>query len=143
LAPVDSRMVHIIGVNQETVVELRRTAAGFDYVMDRNGDGTVPLALARLPKLKCYFVDESHADLANNPRVIQAVIDFVSRGYTSVLPQRWRSTPGLVRCIDDAQLRLEGTGKIDWRRLTPAHREAVFAELDTGRLLPAARHPVA
>jgi hypothetical protein len=49
----------------------------------------------------------------------------------------------VVRCIDDAQLRTEGAVKIDWRRLTPVQREAVFAELDTGRLLPAARHPVA
>ncbi len=143
LAPVDSRMVHIIGVNQETVVGLRRTAGGFEYAMDRNGDGTVPLALARLPKLKCYFVDESHADLANNSRVIQAVIDIVRRGRTAHLPERWRARAGVVRRIDDAQLRLEGTEKIDWRRLTPAQREAVFAALDSGRLLPAARHPVA
>jgi len=143
LAPVDSRMVQIVGVNQETVVGLRRTAAGFEYVMDRNGDGTVPLSLARLPKLKCYFVDESHADLANNARVIQAIIDLVRRGRTSGLPQRWRAKPGVVRCIDDAQLSMEGAGKIDWRRLTPAQREAVFAELDSGRLLPAASHPLA
>ena len=143
LAPVDSRMIHIVGVNQETVIGLRRTPAGFEYAMDRNGDGTVPLALARLPKLKCYFVDESHADLANNPRVIQAVIDIVRRGRTAHLPERWRAKPGVVRRIDDAQLRLEGTGKIDWRRLTPAQREAVFAELDSGRLLPTAPHPVA
>jgi pimeloyl-ACP methyl ester carboxylesterase len=143
LAPVDSRMVHIVGVNQETVVGLRRTAAGFEYVMDRNGDGTVPLSLARLPKLKCYFVDEAHADLANNARVIQAVLDLVRRGRTSGLPQRWRAKPGAVRRIDDAQLSMEGAGKIDWRRLTPAQREAVFAELDSGRLLPAASHPLA
>jgi len=142
-APVDSRMVHIVGVNQETVVGLRRTAAGFEYAMDRNGDGTVPLSMARLPKLKCYFVDESHADLANNPRVIQAIIDLVRRGRTGTLPQRWRAKTGAVRRIDDAQLRAEGAEKIDWRRLTPAQREAVFAQLDSGRLLPAARHPVA
>jgi pimeloyl-ACP methyl ester carboxylesterase len=143
LAPADERMVHIVGVNQETVVSLRRTAAGFEYAMDRNGDGTVPLALARLPKLKCYFVDESHADLANNSRVIQAIIHIVRRGHTSDLPQRWRAKPGMVRRIDDAMLRLEGNDKIDWRRLTSAQREAVFAELDSGRLLPAAQHPVA
>ena len=142
-AAVDSRMIHIVGVNQDTVVGLRRTAAGFEYVMNRNGDGTVPLALARLPKLRCYFVDESHADLANNPRVIQAIIDLVRRGRTSHLPERWRAKPGVVQRIDDAQLRLEGAEKIDWRRLTPAQREAVFAALDSGRLLPAARHPVA
>jgi pimeloyl-ACP methyl ester carboxylesterase len=143
LAPVDLRMVHIVGVNQETVVGLRRTAAGFEYLMDKNGDGTVPLSLARLPKLKCYFVDESHADLANNARVIQAVIDLIRRGRTSGLPERWRAKPGVVRRIDDAQLSMQGAGKIDWRRLTPAQREAVFAELDSGRLLPAASHPLA
>ena len=143
LAAVDSRMVHIVGVNQETVIGLRRTATGFEYAMDRNGDGTVPLALARVPKLKCYFVDESHADLANNARVIQAIIDIVRSGRADGLPQRWRATSGVVRYIDDTQLRAEGNDKIDWRRLTPAQREAVFAALDSGRLLPAARHPVA
>ena len=44
-APVDSRMIHIVGVNQETVVGMRRTAAGFEYAMNRNGDGTVPLRI--------------------------------------------------------------------------------------------------
>jgi hypothetical protein len=143
LAPADPRMVHIVGVNQETVVGVRRTAAGFEYIMDRNGDGTVPVSLAKLPKLKCYFVDESHADLANNARVIQAVIDIARSGRTRGLPQRWRAIPGAARCVDDAQLRREGAEKIDWRRLTPGQREAVFAALDSGRLLPAARHPIA
>jgi pimeloyl-ACP methyl ester carboxylesterase len=142
-APVDSRMVHIVGVNQETVVGMRRKAAGFEYAMDRNGDGTVPLSLARLPKLECYFVDESHADLANNPRVIRAVIDLVRRGRTDELPRRWRARPGATRRITDTQLRAEGNEKIDWRRLTPTQREAVFAALDSGRLLPAAPHPLA
>jgi len=142
-APVDSRAVHIVGVNQETVVGVRRTAAGFEYAMDRNGDGTVPLFSARLPGLKCYFVDEAHADLANNPRVIQAVIDLVRRGSTTSLPHRWRAKPGLVATIDDAQLRRDGGQKIDWGRLTPAQREAVFASLDSGRLLPVASHPIA
>ncbi len=143
LAAVDPRMIQIVGVNQETVVGLRRTAAGFEYAMDRNGDGTVPLSMARLPKLKCYFVDEAHADLANNPRVIEAVQNLVRGGRTEALPDRWRARPGPVRRIDDAQLRMEGNVKIDWRRLTPAQRETVFAALDSGRLLPAARHPIA
>jgi pimeloyl-ACP methyl ester carboxylesterase len=142
-APVDARMIHIVGVNQETVVGVRRTAGGFEYAMNNSGDGTVPLSLARLPKLKCYFVEEAHADLANNSRVIRAIIDLVRRGRTSGLPQRWRARPGVVRRIDDAQLRTEGAAKIDWRRLTPAQREAVFAQLDSGRLLPAASHPLA
>jgi pimeloyl-ACP methyl ester carboxylesterase len=143
LAAADSRMIHIIGVNQETVVSLRRTAGGFRYAMNRNGDGTVPLALARLPNVKAYYVDESHANLANNSRVIQAILDLVRRGDTRALPRAWRAKPGVLRHIDDAGLRLEGGPKIDWRRLTPRQREAVFAELDSGRLLPEAAHPLA
>ncbi len=142
-APADSRMVHIVGVNQQTVVSLRRTAAGFEYAMNRNGDGTVPVSSARLPGLKCYYVDESHADLANNPRVIQAVIDLVRRGRSTALPKRWRATASVVVRTDDGELRKDGGQKIDWRRLTPAQREAVFASLDSGRLLPAASHPIA
>jgi pimeloyl-ACP methyl ester carboxylesterase len=132
LAPPDSRMVHIVGVNQETVVGMRRTAAGFEYAMTKNGDGTVPLALATLPKLKCYFVEELHGNLANNAQVIQAIIDLVRRGRTRRLPERWRVRRGPVRRIDDTLLRkTENGGKIDWRRLTSGEREAVLSDLDS------------
>jgi pimeloyl-ACP methyl ester carboxylesterase len=133
LAPADSRMVHIVGVNQETVVGMRRTAAGFEYVMTRNGDGTVPLPLATLPKLKSYFVDEQHGNLANNTQVIRAVLDLVRRGRTRQLPDRWRLRRAPVRRIDDAQLRTENGGKIVWERLTSAEREAAIGDLDGGR----------
>src|SRR5260221_86175 len=106
LAPADSRMVHIVGVDQETAIGMRRTAAGFEYDMTRNGDGTVPLALARLPKLKTYFVEELHGNLANNARVIPAIIDLVRRGRTRQLPGRWRARPGPVQRTDNTQLRL-------------------------------------
>ena len=135
LAPADSRMVHIVGVNQETVVGMRRAPAGFEYDMTSNGDGTVPLALATLPKLKTYFVDELHGNLPTNPHVIQAVIDLVRRGRTRRLSQRWRPRRGPVRRIDDAQLRMEAVEKIDWRSLTSAQREAALGELDGARLV--------
>jgi len=135
LAPADSRMVHIIGVDQETVIGLRRTAAGFEYDLSRNGDGTVPAALAALPRLKCYFVQELHGNLANNAQVIQAIIDLVRRGRTRRLPRRWRLRREPVRRIDDAQLRLESCEKIDWARLTSAEREAALGELDSARLV--------
>jgi pimeloyl-ACP methyl ester carboxylesterase len=135
LAPADSRMVHIVGVNQETVVGMRRAPAGFEYDMTSNGDGTVPLALATLPKLKTYFVDELHGNLPTNPQVIQAVIDLVRRGRTRRLSQRWRPRHGPVRRIDDAQLRMEAVEKIDWRSLTSAQREAALGELDGARLV--------
>jgi pimeloyl-ACP methyl ester carboxylesterase len=135
LAPPDSRMVHIIGVNQETVVGMRRTGGGFEYAMTNNGDGTVPLTMATLPKLKCYFVDELHGNLANNAQVIRAVIDLIRSGRTRQLPERWRVRRGRVRRIDDAQLRTENGGKIDWGSLTSAEREAALGELDSARVV--------
>ncbi len=135
LAPADSRMVHIVGVNQETVVGMRRAAAGFEYDMTRNGDGTVPLALAALPKLKTYFVDELHGNLPTNPQVIRAVIDLVRRGRTRRLSERWRPRRGPVRRTADAQLRMEAVEKINWRSLTSAQREAALGELDSARLV--------
>jgi pimeloyl-ACP methyl ester carboxylesterase len=135
LAPPDSRMLQILGVNRETVVGVRRTAAGFEYSMARSGDGTVPLALARLPKVDSYFVDELHGNLANNSQVIRAVVDLVGRGRTRHLPQRWRNKRGPVRRIDDAELRRENGGKIDWGSLSSAQREAALGELDSARLI--------
>lgn len=135
LAPPDSRMMQILGVNQETVVGVRRTAAGFEYSMARSGDGTVPLAMAMLPKLKSYFVEELHGNLANNPQVIRAVVDLVCRGRTHHLPQRWRNKRGPVRRIDDAGLRRENRRKIDWGSLSSAQREAALGELDSARLI--------
>ena len=135
LAPADSRMIHIVGVNQDTVVGVRRTAAGFEYSIARNGDGTVPVALAKLPNLKSYYVEELHSNLANNAQVIAAILDLLRRGRTGRLADRWRVKRGPVRRIDDAQLRMEGGDKIDWRRLTSAEREAALDELDSARLV--------
>ncbi len=135
LAPADPRMVHIIGVNQETVVGMRRGAAGFEYILSSDGDGTVPRAFATLPGLKCYFVEELHGNLPTNPRVIQAVIDLVHRGRTHRLHGRWRARRGPARHTDDSQLRMEGGGKIDWGSLTSAEREAALGELDSARLV--------
>ena len=47
-----TRMAQIVGVNRETVISVRRTAAGFEYGSNRNGDGTVPVSLAMLPALE-------------------------------------------------------------------------------------------
>jgi pimeloyl-ACP methyl ester carboxylesterase len=133
LPEADSRMIQIIGVNQETIVGLRRTAGGFEYAMNLNGDGTVPVASALLPVSTAYFVDELHGNLANNPVVIQAIIDLVRRGHTRELSRHWTGRRAPPRRIDDAQLRKGRLPKIDWRRLDPVQREAVLKELDSGR----------
>jgi len=130
LAAPDARMMHIVGVNRETVVAVRRTATGFEYSLSANGDGTVPVAMASLPRLKSYFIDESHGNLANNSRVISAILDLLRRGRTRELKRRFVPRRGRLTRIDDAGLRSFGGEKIDWRRLDSARREAALMELD-------------
>jgi hypothetical protein len=133
MAPPDERMVQIVGVNRETVVSVRRTPAGFEYGSSRNGDGTVPVALALLPGLKTYFAEESHGNLANNPRIVRAIIDLVRDGSTRALKRRYLPREDGLRLIDDAELSRTDGAKIDWRLLDSAQREAALADLDGER----------
>lgn len=134
MAAPDERMVQIVGVNRETVVSVRRTAAGFEYASSLNGDGTVPVNLAQLPGLETYFADEAHGNLANHSTVIDALTDLIRNGSTRALTQRFEPRDGPQSRVDDSQLRLMvDDGKIDWRCLDSARREAVLSDLDGGR----------
>jgi pimeloyl-ACP methyl ester carboxylesterase len=133
MASADDRMTHIVGVNRDTVVSVRRTTDGFEYGSSRNGDGTVPVQLAMLPALETYFADEAHGELPNNPRIIAAVVALL-RGHRGCgLARRFAPCREPLTRFDDAQLRAaEAAAKIDWRRLDSAQREAVLAELEGG-----------
>ncbi len=131
LAPPDQRMVQIAGVNQPTVVGVRRKANGFEYRLGWRGDGTVPLVMALLPKLPTYYVRELHARLPCNGAVIRGVIDIIRSGRAHTLPKRWRSRVELLPSTDDATLSKTGRGKIDWLDLDADGREAVMADLNS------------
>ncbi len=91
LAPGDTRFFLIAGIDQETVIGLRKDASGFAYELSRAGDGTVPLDFARLPGVPTFHVSEGHGSLPNNKQVAQSVLDILDRGDTSVLPQTTRA----------------------------------------------------
>jgi len=130
LAPPDARMQQVVGINRSTIVAVRRRAAGFEYEFACEGDGTVPTSSAALPRLRTFYVDEWHGNLANNPAVISAVIELIQRGRTRALPAR----PNVVRSkrilLDDAALRAADGPKVDWRRLSKAQRAAALANLN-------------
>lgn len=129
LAPADGRMAQIVGVNHKTIVGVHRKAAGFEYEFGLGGDGTVPLRLATLPGIKTFFVDERHANLANNAAVIRAIVGLIRRGRTSALTNRRPRWGSIVDRIDDAQLRADDGPKIDWWALDPLERAATLAKL--------------
>jgi pimeloyl-ACP methyl ester carboxylesterase len=130
MAAPDSRMVQIVGVNRQTVVSVRRTAAGFEYGSTPHGDGTVPLAMAQVPELETFYVEESHGNLASSPRIIDAIVDLIRSGTTRGLSARCAPKSVPEQRMDDVQLRAVDAAKIDWRRLDSAQREAVMADLD-------------
>lgn len=91
LAPGNDRFTLIAGINQKTVVGVRKDGNGFVFSTSFEGDGTVPLAFAQLEGVSTYFVEEEHGSLPNNTDVARAVIELIETSRTSVLPTTWTS----------------------------------------------------
>jgi hypothetical protein len=89
LAPGSDLFTLIAGINQETVVNVRREGNDFVYSTSMEGDGTVPLVFAQLEGVKTYFVEEEHGSLPNNADVSRAVIDLIETSRTTVLSTTW------------------------------------------------------
>ena len=89
----NDRFTLVAGINQETVVSVRREGDEFVYTTSVDGDGTVPLAFAQLDGVTTYLVEEQHGSLANNVDVARAVIDLVETvSRNNAFPTTW--TPG-------------------------------------------------
>ncbi len=95
----------IAGVNRDTVVGLGMEGGKFSYEISREGDGTVPLELARIDGTKTYFVEESHGSLPNNGKVRKAVVELLNTGETGVLDD-YREVPrsGFTRTVRDGDI---------------------------------------
>ncbi len=105
--PADERHFLIAGVNQATVTDLDLGAGGFVYTESADGDGTVPLDLARLEGAATWYAEEEHGSLPSNAIVTRAVIDILNTGTTAVLPREWDRTrcAPVLRRTTDAELR--------------------------------------
>jgi hypothetical protein len=86
--PLDpARTACILGCNHRTLSRLEIVAPGeFRYFETLAGDGRVPHALAGLPGVPAYFVEEDHGNLATNALVLKAVNELLTFGHTLVLP---------------------------------------------------------
>jgi len=131
LAPADSRFFLIAGVNQDTVTGLRVEQNEFVYECSPDGDGTVPLAFARLadiPEKQIYYVEEGHGSLPNNGTVESAVIDLLANGETTALPTQRPEPTRASRMVREADLRVRDKrapgvaqlGSADYRHLLDA-----------------------
>lgn len=111
MEPGNDRFTLIAGINQETVVSVRREGDEFVFTTSVEGDGTVPLAFAQLEGVETYFVEEAHGSLPNNADVARAVIELLETSKCTVLPATWvRSRRGAVREVRGADLAPEPYG---------------------------------
>lgn len=136
LAPADPRFHAVIGCNRTTATGVALHADDFEYEYSLQGDGTVPIELARLAGARHSYVECGHSDLPLAANVIAGTIDLLKTGAS----QRLASSPplrrGVLARVRDAELREQYQGKVDWPRMTPAQRREF---LDTLNEPPRAR----
>lgn len=132
IAPGDERMYVVIGCNQPTATGIANTGAEFQYEYSRRGDGTVPIALARLAGAQHGHVECDHSDLPLDDRVIAGTLELLDTGAT----QRFATEPpaaagaGAVAHVRDTELRELYRGKVDWPHMTPAERRRFLDTLN-------------
>jgi len=83
----DGRFALVAGHGRETVTGLRVREGRLEFRDGDEGDGTVPLALARLPGLATWITTQSHGALPGDALVTRAVVDLLGAGSTALLPQ--------------------------------------------------------
>jgi pimeloyl-ACP methyl ester carboxylesterase len=130
IAPGDARFHVVIGCNQPTATGIARQAAGFEYEYSRQGDGTVPIALARLNGAAHGYIECDHSDLPLDDRVIAGTIELLGAGATQRFATAPPATSGLAARVCDAELRQLHRGKIDWPHMTAAERRRFLDTLN-------------
>ncbi len=101
----------IVGVNNQTVVNARLDENGNEFVYDYSteGDGTVPLDLARVAGRPAWATDVAHGDMPNSETIARAVDNLLVGPQTSALPkleERLATAPrrGITRSQSDRDL---------------------------------------
>ncbi len=134
----DARFTAIAGIGAPTATAARRVRHEFAYTYRRDGDGTVPLASARLPGAALYVAPVTHSQLPRDDRVGAAVLDLLRDGRTSHLATATPRLPTAALELRDSDLQQALSGKLDWAALSDAQRRRFLENLsEPGPLRPA------
>jgi len=130
IAPGDGRMFVVIGHNQPTATGISNTGAEFEYEYSRRGDGTVPIALARLAGARHGYVECGHSDLPLDDRVIAGTLELLDTGLARGFAADPPADDGATTRVRDTELRQLHRGKVDWPHMTPAERRLFLDSLN-------------
>ena len=130
MAPADARFSMVVGCNRTTATGVAIRDGDFEYEYSQQGDGTVPIELARLAGARHSYVECGHSDLPLSDRVIAGVVDLLKTGAT----QRFAASPpvkrGALARVRDSELREQYLGKVDWPHMTPEQRRLFLDTLN-------------
>ena len=130
MAPADARFTMVVGCNRTTATGVALRDGDFEYEYSQQGDGTVPIELARLAGARHSYVECGHSDMPLANRVIAGTIDLLKTGAT----QRFAAAPpvkrGSLTRVRDTELREQYEGKIDWPHMTPEQRRLFLDTLN-------------
>jgi hypothetical protein len=130
MAPADARFTMVVGCNRTTATGVALRDGDFEYEYSLQGDGTVPIELARLAGARHSYIECGHSDMPLSDRVIAGTIDLLRSGAT----QRFAAAPpvrrGSLTRVRDAELRELFQGKIDWPHMTPEQRRLFLDTLN-------------
>jgi hypothetical protein len=134
MAPADARFTMVVGCNRTTAtgVALKGEGKGadFEYEYRLQGDGTVPMELARLAGARHYYVECGHSDLPLAGKVIAGTLDLLSTGATQLFAAAPPVRRGTLTRVRDAELREHYQGKVDWPHMTPEQRRLFLDTLN-------------
>lgn len=123
----DDRCRVIAGFGQETITAAVPGAAGFEYTIRNDGDGTVPLSRAQWRNTEAWFALENHGALTQNNKVLAAVAEILKSGDTQQLPRAPASSlPSTVRRTTDRELRAAAVRKVQWEMLSLDTRRRIL-----------------
>jgi pimeloyl-ACP methyl ester carboxylesterase len=130
MAPADARFNMVVGCNRTTATGVALRDGDFEYEYSLQGDGTVPIELARLAGARHSYVECGHSDMTLSDRVIEGTVDLLDTGAT----QRFAAAPpvkrGSLTRVRDTELREQYLGKIDWPHMTPEQRRLFLDTLN-------------
>jgi CHAT domain-containing protein len=142
LAPADARFHLVIGCNRTTATGVAVRDGEFEYEYSLQGDGTVPIELARLAGARHSYVECGHSDLPLEDRVIAATNDLLATGATQRLAASPPLRRGALTRVRDAELREQYQGKIDWPQMSPEQRRLFLDTLNEAPRGRMARRPL-
>ncbi len=131
----DERFVLVAGVGRETITGLRLHEGRLELRRGPEGDGTVPLALARVPGLPTWYSGAEHGRLPGDAQATRAVLELLARGSTTELPAEWAAPRRRVRWEPDLAPAV-AEPKIFWDDLSFDERREFLHEFDAADEAP-------